>query len=73
MNKIYLMLYLKKQKKSAINELVIMRYYLTVAGALNFFISSVNTLCNKTIEDTLMTVKQYEAARYMYFFKSMKA
>ncbi|RUS81548.1 hypothetical protein EGW08_010678 [Elysia chlorotica] len=35
-------------------------------GALNFFISSVNTLCNKTIEDTLMTVKQYEAARLEY-------
>ena len=35
----------------------------TLLGALNFFISSVNTLCNKTIEDTLLTVKQYEAAR----------
>jgi arfaptin len=31
--------------------------------ALNFFISSVNTLCNKTIEDTLITVRQYEQAR----------
>ncbi|GFN79359.1 Arfaptin-2 [Plakobranchus ocellatus] len=35
-------------------------------GALNFFISSVNTLCNKTIEDTLMTVKHYETARLEY-------
>lgn len=36
----------------------------TLLGALNFFVSSVNTLCNKTIEDTLLTVRQYETARY---------
>lgn len=35
-------------------------------NALNFFISSVNTLCNKTIEDTLLTIKQYETARIEY-------
>lgn len=35
-------------------------------GALNFFISSVNTLCHKTIEDTLLTVKQYESSRLEY-------
>lgn len=32
-------------------------------AALNFFVSSVNTLCNKTIEDTLITIRQYELAR----------
>lgn len=32
-------------------------------GALNFFISGMNTLCNKTIDDTLLTVKNYEDAR----------
>ena len=32
-------------------------------GALNFFTSSLNTLCNKTMDDTLLTVKQYEDAR----------
>lgn len=32
-------------------------------AALNFFVSSVNTLCNKTIEDTLITIRQYENAR----------
>ena len=32
-------------------------------SALNFFVSSVNTLCNKTMEDTIATVKQYETAR----------
>jgi hypothetical protein len=35
----------------------------TLLGALNFFVSSVNTLCNKTIEDTLLTIRQYETAR----------
>ncbi|XP_039987639.1 arfaptin-2-like isoform X6 [Xiphias gladius] len=32
-------------------------------GAINFFVSSINTLVNKTMEDTLMTIKQYENAR----------
>lgn len=35
----------------------------TLLGALNFFVSTVNTLCNKTMDDTLQTVKQYEIAR----------
>ncbi|XP_050525117.1 arfaptin-2-like [Daktulosphaira vitifoliae] len=35
-------------------------------SSLNFFVSSVNTLCNKTIEDTLITIKQYECARIEY-------
>ncbi|XP_017779515.1 PREDICTED: arfaptin-2 [Nicrophorus vespilloides] len=38
----------------------------TLLGALNFFTSSVNTLCNKTIEDTLQSIKQYEASRIEY-------
>ncbi|XP_050314402.1 arfaptin-2 [Anthonomus grandis grandis] len=38
----------------------------TLLGALNFFISSVNTLCNKTIEDTMQSIRQYEAARIEY-------
>lgn len=38
----------------------------TLLNALNFFVSSVNTLCNKTIEDTLLTVRQYETARIEY-------
>ncbi|XP_008424549.1 arfaptin-2-like isoform X4 [Poecilia reticulata] len=32
-------------------------------GAINFFVSSVNTLVNKTMEDTLMTIRHYENAR----------
>lgn len=35
-------------------------------AALNFFVSSVNTLCNKTIEDTLLTIRQYENARSVH-------
>ncbi|XP_041128337.1 arfaptin-2-like isoform X4 [Polyodon spathula] len=35
----------------------------TLLGAINFFVSSINTLVNKTMEDTLMTVKLYENAR----------
>lgn len=31
--------------------------------AINSFIENVNTLVNKTIKDTLLTVKQYETAR----------
>ncbi|XP_038055746.1 arfaptin-2-like isoform X2 [Patiria miniata] len=38
----------------------------TLLGALTFFTSSVSTLCNKTMEDTLLTVKQYESARIEY-------
>lgn len=35
----------------------------TLLNALNFFTSSINTLCNKTIEDTLQTIRQYESSR----------
>ncbi|KAK3591779.1 hypothetical protein CHS0354_019551 [Potamilus streckersoni] len=38
----------------------------TLLGAMNFFTSSVNTLCHKTMEDTLLTVKNYETARLEY-------
>ena len=33
-------------------------------AALNFFVSSINTIVNKTMEDSIMTVKQYEVSRY---------
>ncbi|CAJ1065105.1 arfaptin-2-like isoform X2 [Xyrichtys novacula] len=32
-------------------------------GAISFFVSSVDTLVNKTMEDTLMTIRHYENAR----------
>uniref|UniRef100_A0A8C8E3T5 ADP-ribosylation factor interacting protein 2a n=1 Tax=Oryzias sinensis TaxID=183150 RepID=A0A8C8E3T5_9TELE len=35
----------------------------SLLGAINFFVSSVNTLVNKTMEDTLITIKHYENAR----------
>lgn len=40
----------------------------TLLGAINFFIASVKTLVDKTIEDTLINIKQYEAARSEYNF-----
>ncbi|XP_026873762.1 arfaptin-2a isoform X1 [Electrophorus electricus] len=38
----------------------------TLLSAINFFVSSINTLVNKTMEDTLMTIKLYENARLEY-------
>ncbi|KAL7841470.1 hypothetical protein SRHO_G00251610 [Serrasalmus rhombeus] len=38
----------------------------TLLGAIQFFIASVNTLVDKTIEDTMINIKQYEAARIEY-------
>ncbi|XP_062392398.1 arfaptin-2b isoform X1 [Sardina pilchardus] len=38
----------------------------TLLGAINFFVSSINTLVNKTMADTLWTIKQYENARLEY-------
>merc|ERR1711892_1317927 len=35
-------------------------------ASLNFFVSSVNTIVNKTMQDSLLTVKQYEVARVEY-------
>lgn len=35
----------------------------TLTAAVNNFTSDVNTLLNKTIEDTMMNAKQYEAVR----------
>lgn len=35
-------------------------------AALHFFNNSLNTLTNKTIEDTLLTIRQYESARVEY-------
>lgn len=35
----------------------------TLLAAINFFISSVDTLVDKTIEDTMLNIKQYEVAR----------
>ena len=38
----------------------------SLVGAINFFISNLMTLCTKTIEDTLTTVKSYNVARIEY-------
>ncbi|CAF4840462.1 unnamed protein product [Pieris macdunnoughi] len=38
----------------------------TLLAALHFFNSSLHTLANKSMEDTLLTIRQYEAARVEY-------
>jgi hypothetical protein len=38
----------------------------TLLNQVRMFTSSLSTLCNKTIEDTLLTVRNYEAARLEY-------
>ncbi|XP_077466672.1 arfaptin-2-like isoform X1 [Stigmatopora argus] len=35
----------------------------SLLSAINFFVSSIDTLVNKTMEDTLLTIKHYENAR----------
>jgi hypothetical protein len=35
----------------------------TLFHALNYFISTMNTLCTKTMEDTIDTIRLYETAR----------
>lgn len=51
---------------NADTQRVLYKHGATLLSALNFFVSSVNTLCNKTMDDTLATVKQYESARVEY-------
>ena len=43
----------------------IITMFIIFAGAMNFFTSSVNTLISKTMDDTLLTVKNFETARYV--------
>lgn len=38
----------------------------TLLSSINSFTSNLNTLCNKTMEDTLLTVRNYEGARLEY-------
>jgi hypothetical protein len=38
----------------------------TLIRGINQFVASLNTLCTKTIEDTLITIRNYEASRLEY-------
>lgn len=53
-------------KKNAIALNLTIKNGEKLTTALNFFCSNLSTLINKTIEDTLTTVKQFEAARLEY-------
>lgn len=44
----------------------LVRHGESLLGTLNLFVSSLTTLCHKTIEDTLVTIRNYEAARLEY-------
>jgi hypothetical protein len=50
-------------KKNAITLNVAIKNGEKLIAALNFYCSNLSTLINKTIEDTLTTIKQYESAR----------
>jgi hypothetical protein len=45
---------------------VLFKHGQTLLNQVRMFTSSLSTLCNKTIEDTLLTVRNYEAARLEY-------
>lgn len=53
-------------KKNAIALNLTIKNGEKLTTALSFFCSNLSTLINKTIEDTLSTVKQFEAARLEY-------
>lgn len=38
----------------------------SLLAAINFFVNGLNTLCHRTMEDTLLTVTKYEQARVEY-------
>jgi len=52
--------------KNAETQKIIAGNGLALEAALNFFISTLATLCQKTIEDTMLTVRNYETARLEY-------
>ncbi|CAF4376252.1 unnamed protein product, partial [Adineta steineri] len=45
---------------------LLVRHGEILMGALNYFISTLDTLCNKTIEDTITTIRLYETSRLEY-------
>ena len=44
---------------------LLVRHGEVLMGALNYFISTLDTLCNKTIEDTITTIRLYETSRFV--------
>lgn len=49
-----------------VNKIVLKSCIFFVTDGLNHFTSSLRTLCHKTIEDTLVTIRNFEAARLEY-------
>ena len=48
---------------NAETQILLVRHGDMLMQALSHFISTLDTLCNKTIEDTIDTIRLYETAR----------
>ncbi|UJR13518.1 hypothetical protein I4U23_000532 [Adineta vaga] len=48
---------------NADTQTLLVRHGEALMSALNYFISTLDTLCNKTIEDTITTIRLYETSR----------
>jgi len=49
---------------NADTQSLLVRHGEILMSALNYFISTLDTLCNKTIEDTVTTIRLYEMSRF---------
>ena len=50
---------------NAETQTLLVRHGESLMQALNFFIATLNTLCHKTIEDTINTIRLYEISRFV--------
>ncbi len=48
---------------NAETQTLLIRHGEVLMNALNYFTSTLDTLCNKTIEDTINTIRLYEMSR----------
>ncbi len=53
---------------NAETQTLLIRHGEVLMNALNYFTSTLDTLCNKTIEDTITTIRSYEISRFDEFY-----
>ena len=53
---------------NAETQTLLIRHGEVLMNALNYFTSTLDTLCNKTIEDTITTIRSYEISRFDDFY-----
>jgi hypothetical protein len=53
---------------NAETQTLLIRHGEVLMNALNYFTSTLDTLCNKTIEDTITTIRSYEISRFYEFY-----